>query len=156
MLRGKQADCFHLGSDDNNYVLPPIPGISPLPATVAINQGVPTPIGTDRLHDEEGGCGALTGWSWTDEDDNGSGGKAEFNLPFFIKDGCVERAIVSAGGPKISCDGHSLGESSSKQVVNMQGFDSVEKGVQSTNSNQNHTYIPMDWSKEDYPVSRLT
>lgn len=56
--------------------------------------------GGDKLHHEEKGCGALTGWSWSDKD---SGGQAYFNLPFFIKDGCVERAIASAGGPKISC-----------------------------------------------------
>lgn len=58
--------------------------------------------GGDKLHHEEDGCGALTGWSWKVTD---SGGQAQFNLPFFIKDGCVERAIVSAGGPKISCNG---------------------------------------------------
>jgi chitinase len=28
-----------------------------------------------------------------------------FNLDFFIKAGCVERAIASANGPKISCQG---------------------------------------------------
>ncbi|KAF1732354.1 Killer toxin subunits alpha/beta [Beauveria bassiana] len=58
--------------------------------------------GGKKLHKEENGCGALTGWSWqskTDEDST----HVEFNLPFFIKDGCVERAIVSAGGPAISC-----------------------------------------------------
>ena len=48
----------------------------------------------------------MTGWSY---DQDPSGGDAYFNLPFLIKDGCVERAIVSAGGPKIACDGKGLG-----------------------------------------------
>lgn len=60
------------------------------------------------LHNQENGCGALTGWSWTDA--TGSNlAKVYFNLPFFIKAGCVERAIVSAGGPKISCQGGGIG-----------------------------------------------
>jgi hypothetical protein len=48
------------------------------------------------------GCGALTGWTW----DNGSPPVpryAGFYLPFIIKSGCVERAIVAAGGPKLEC-----------------------------------------------------
>lgn len=61
------------------------------------------------LHKEEKGCGALTGWSWSDED---SGGQARFNLPFFIKGGCVERAIASAGGPKLSCKHEGVAERS--------------------------------------------
>ncbi|KAI9688252.1 MAG: hypothetical protein M1822_001758 [Bathelium mastoideum] len=56
------------------------------------------------LHKQEHGCGALTDWDWHSV--NGISW-VTFNLPFFIKDGCVERAIVSAGGPKISCKGHS-------------------------------------------------
>ncbi|KAI4202073.1 MAG: hypothetical protein LQ350_002862, partial [Teloschistes chrysophthalmus] len=63
--------------------------------------------GGPKLHKEEKGCGALTGWSYNQKS---SGGDAYFNLPFFIKDGCVERAIVSAGGPKIKCHGHGLGK----------------------------------------------
>ncbi|KAH0282140.1 hypothetical protein M436DRAFT_86610 [Aureobasidium namibiae CBS 147.97] len=59
------------------------------------------------LHHEEKGCGALTGWTWTPAS-GGSLPKAAFNLPFFIKDGCVERAIVSAYGSKIACRGHGL------------------------------------------------
>lgn len=61
------------------------------------------------MHDNENGCGALTGWSWSDTN---SGGQAYFNLPFFIKSGCVERAIASAGGPKVSCSGQGLGKRS--------------------------------------------
>ena len=51
------------------------------------------------------GCGALTGWSWS-TGDAGIDQHAFFNLPFFIKDGCIERSIASAGGPSgISCSG---------------------------------------------------
>lgn len=59
------------------------------------------------LRDEEEGCGALMGWDWSDEDDD-HWAKVWFNLPFFMKEGCVERAIVSAGGPKISCEGSGI------------------------------------------------
>lgn len=55
------------------------------------------------LHREENGCGALTGWDWHNADSS-IAAFVFFNLPFLIKAGCVERAIVSAGGPKISCD----------------------------------------------------
>lgn len=59
----------------------------------------------DNLHNQEKGCGALTGWSWS-TGDAGNDQHAYFNLPFFIKDGCVERSIASAGGPSgISCSG---------------------------------------------------
>ncbi|ATY65223.1 class V chitinase [Cordyceps militaris] len=63
--------------------------------------------GGTKLHQEENGCGALTGWSWQAETDEKST-HVVFNLPFFIKDGCVERAIVSAGGPAISCEADEL------------------------------------------------
>ena len=66
--------------------------------------------GGGGLHGQEKGCGALTGWAWVEA----SGptmrpAAAWFNLPFLIKDGCVERAIVSAGGPKISCRAQGFG-----------------------------------------------
>lgn len=60
--------------------------------------------GGDSLHTQEDGCGALTSWEWYDATDT-SYAKAYFFLPIFLKDGCVERAIVSAGGPKIQCQG---------------------------------------------------
>ncbi|ESZ89825.1 putative alpha-1,3-glucanase/mutanase [Sclerotinia borealis F-4128] len=44
------------------------------------------------LKKQETGCGALQAY-------------ARFNLPTVLKAGCVERAIASAGGPKISCHG---------------------------------------------------
>jgi chitinase len=58
--------------------------------------------GGKKLKDEEKGCGALTGWDW-DERTSTQFSRAYFNLPFIMKAGCVERAIVSAGGPKLSC-----------------------------------------------------
>ncbi|KAK7414094.1 hypothetical protein QQX98_007037 [Neonectria punicea] len=63
--------------------------------------------GGDSLHDEERGCGALTGWDWNNATSD-TAAYVYFNLPFFMKLGCVERAIVSAGGPSISCDGQGL------------------------------------------------
>lgn len=59
--------------------------------------------GGSSLHHEEKGCGALTGWVWNEQTDTHRS-SAYFNLPFLMKDGCVERAIVSAGGPKLSCE----------------------------------------------------
>lgn len=60
------------------------------------------------LHDEESGCGAIAHWDWNDETDD-SYAYVYFTLPFFMKAGCVERAIVSAGGPKLSCKGGGIG-----------------------------------------------
>ncbi|KAF2634388.1 class V chitinase Chi100 [Massarina eburnea CBS 473.64] len=60
------------------------------------------------LKKEESGCGALTGWDWHQATST-SFTYTYFNLPFFMKAGCVERAIVSAGGPKISCAGQGVG-----------------------------------------------
>ncbi|KAI8663858.1 APH domain-containing protein [Fusarium keratoplasticum] len=57
--------------------------------------------GGKKLKEEESGCGALTNWKWLDGSDHNQGHQASFRLPFFMKSGCVERAIVSAGGPKI-------------------------------------------------------
>ncbi|KAJ3469378.1 hypothetical protein MRS44_003443 [Fusarium solani] len=58
--------------------------------------------GGKSLRKEEGGCGALTGWDYHGPTDT-KDGFANFNLPTTLKAGCVERAIVSAGGPKVQC-----------------------------------------------------
>jgi chitinase len=63
--------------------------------------------GGSSLKKQEGGCGAMTGWDWN-EPTSTSHAFVYFNLPFFMKAGCVERAIVSAGGPKISCKGQGV------------------------------------------------
>ncbi|KAI9651823.1 MAG: hypothetical protein M1829_002136, partial [Trizodia sp. TS-e1964] len=57
----------------------------------------------NSLHDQENGCGALTFWEWHGAADNANYAYAYFDLPILIKAGCVERAIVSAGGPKLQC-----------------------------------------------------
>jgi hypothetical protein len=54
---------------------------------------------------QEKGCGkggGLTSWEWHPATDTDPA-LAYFDLSFFIAEGCVERAIVSAGGPKIKC-----------------------------------------------------
>ena len=53
------------------------------------------------LHDAIKGCGAVTGWKVKPDVDGIF--YVTFNLPLTLKNGCVERAIKSAGGPGISC-----------------------------------------------------
>ncbi|KAL6805034.1 hypothetical protein GGI42DRAFT_323426 [Trichoderma sp. SZMC 28013] len=53
------------------------------------------------LKKEIQGCGAVTGWEWFRRADDTR--ECRFNLPLLMKKGCVERAIVSAGGPNIDC-----------------------------------------------------
>ncbi|KAL5342014.1 hypothetical protein BJX70DRAFT_405367 [Aspergillus crustosus] len=64
--------------------------------------------GGDALEEEERGCGAIARWDWHDETDD-EYAWVEFTLPFFMAAGCVERAIVSAGGPRLECDGQGIG-----------------------------------------------
>ncbi|KAG8358486.1 hypothetical protein FVEN_g3797 [Fusarium venenatum] len=59
--------------------------------------------GGAKLKKEESGCGGITYWEWQSGDNSNLGHMASFHLPLFMKSGCVERAIVSAGGPKIKC-----------------------------------------------------
>lgn len=58
--------------------------------------------GGASLKKEEKGCGALTGWDF-EESRTDWGRWAYFQLPVFMEAGCAERAIVSAGGSKLSC-----------------------------------------------------
>ncbi|KAL5089523.1 hypothetical protein Trisim1_005218 [Trichoderma cf. simile WF8] len=53
------------------------------------------------LQKEIKGCGAVTGWEWFKRADGTR--ECRFNLPLIMKEGCVERAIASAGGPDIDC-----------------------------------------------------
>ncbi|KAL8997951.1 MAG: hypothetical protein Q9169_002873 [Polycauliona sp. 2 TL-2023] len=72
--------------------------------------------GGDALKTQEKGCGGLTGWEWHVDDERYQ--RAYFNLPFTIKEGCVERAIRSAGGPEgLSCQGHGLKKRVEPQTV---------------------------------------
>lgn len=75
--------------------------------------------GGGSLKTQEKGCGGLTGWEWHVDDGNHQ--HAFFNLPFTIKQGCVERAIKSAGGPgALSCKGHGLKRRSEKPSIEVQ------------------------------------
>lgn len=85
------------------------------------------------LHDNENGCGAVTGWSWYTLMESREP-VANFDLPLFIKDGCVERAIASAGGPKIPCQYNG---------VKISNVEDGEQGMPLI-----PYYVPMDWSKE--------
>ncbi|GES64787.1 class V chitinase Chi100 [Aspergillus terreus] len=75
--------------------------------------------GGDALRDEEEGCGAIAHWDWNDETDD-TYAYVYFTLPFFIKEGCVERVIVSAGGPKLSCKGGGIGPPVKRNFGNQQ------------------------------------
>ncbi|KAI0431298.1 hypothetical protein F5Y09DRAFT_340842 [Xylaria sp. FL1042] len=57
--------------------------------------------GGSELHKQEKGCGAIADWNCFKNETMGDW--VAFDLPFILKAGCVERAIVSAGGPKLSC-----------------------------------------------------
>lgn len=59
------------------------------------------------LHDNLNGCGLVTNWNFRYSD--AIGGEADFDLPFLIAAGCVERAIISAGGPSLQCKGKGIG-----------------------------------------------
>ncbi|KAL2812352.1 hypothetical protein BDW59DRAFT_176990 [Aspergillus cavernicola] len=59
--------------------------------------------GSKKLKGKEKGCSTLTGWEW-DEHTSTHLSYIYFNLLFLMKAGCVERAIMSVGGPKLSCE----------------------------------------------------
>ncbi|KAF7948416.1 uncharacterized protein EAE97_003827 [Botrytis byssoidea] len=59
------------------------------------------------LREQETVCGALTGWDWHAAEGGGYA-SVYFNLPTILTAGCVERAIVTAGGPKLSCQGEGV------------------------------------------------
>ncbi|KAF3063036.1 hypothetical protein CFAM422_010321 [Trichoderma lentiforme] len=121
-----------------------------------------TSDGSTILEDQEKGCGALTGWEWHPETDT-EYAYAYFNLPFFISDGCVERAIVSAGGPKVDCTGHGLTGKKRSQVDGKTNLsargrvrteamppsysdEQIKEFQQFYSQNQTfRSYSPMDW-----------
>ncbi len=102
------------------------------------------------LKDQEEGCGALTGWEWSDADSD-TPAYAKFNLPLWMKSGCVERAIASAGGPKISCQNGGGGHAGNQlnqlyQPDQPRDFDSFYRNMQSEAPlSSDATYVPMDW-----------
>lgn len=58
--------------------------------------------GGGGLQSQEQGAGAVTGYYRTASTLT-TGAKADFNLPFFIGSGCVERVLAQAGGPQLLC-----------------------------------------------------
>lgn len=117
--------------------------------------------GGASLEKQEDGCGALTSWNWVAATDT-SYALVHFNLPTIIKAGCVERAIVSAGGPKISCVGMgTIGglKRDTHGPLEERGIELVEasyvpptaeqlEALQAAYANITgvEPYIPMDWS----------
>lgn len=113
--------------------------------------------GGESLHDEEDGCATLTGWEWTEATDN-EGAMASFNTDFFMKEGCVERAIVSAGGPKIQCDGQPIDWFDSKQAAHpepslsltpeqeQEAIDAYGVDGHIPQGAPRPTYTPMNWA----------
>lgn len=64
----------------------------------------------NRLHDQENGYGDLAGYS-CNIGTSGNHQHVYFNLPYFMKTGCAERAIASAGGPSgLSCTAQPFSE----------------------------------------------
>ncbi|KAJ8069027.1 hypothetical protein OCU04_002702 [Sclerotinia nivalis] len=117
------------------------------------------------LHKQEDGCGALTGWKWNPETST-TFAYAYFNLPFFFKDGCVERAIVSAGGPKLSCKGHGLAKRDAEAGSNQTSIGAVpptysEEQIAAfqsayANSTTYYPYVGMNWTADATPVRNTT
>jgi chitinase len=63
--------------------------------------------GGASLEKQEKGYGLVAYWNWVPATST-VGAYVHFFLPTVIRAGCVERAIVSAGGPKISWVGKGL------------------------------------------------
>ena len=88
----------------------------------------------NKLHQEcvyQGfGCGGLTGWA------EQSPTEFIFDLSYFIKAGCVERAVVSAGGPQIQCQFG--GTVTKKRAPELEAGIAIPRGL-------NHTKFPPNW-----------
>lgn len=98
------------------------------------------------LRQQEKGCGALTAWDW--DYANAEDFSVSFNLPILIKGGCVERAVFSAGGPKISCTKYEHNDGFAFPGPGIENLDSMELAeAHRMNGNQEHVpYKPMDWA----------
>ena len=115
--------------------------------------------GGAALHQQEDGCGALTFWTWNDATSS-EAAYVYFNLPFFIKAGCVERASVSAGGPQLSCQGQgtefpfpkrSLGPRAAANAALPVPQLAAEKLhalqiIYRNNTGSYQSYVPMNWT----------
>lgn len=119
----------------------------------------------DSLHKQEDGCGALTSWSFS-PGSGGAGAMAYFFLPFFIKAGCVERAIVSSGGPKLQCayQGVSYKEKRAQaaQSASLQTPSSTPSYSYTSSFSSAPSYTPQTWDSgsvvtlTNTPVSEST
>lgn len=107
--------------------------------------------GGKALKKQEDGCGTITGWSWKDATDT-SDASVHFHIDFFIKSGCIERAIVSAGVPKISCAGGGVVVKPRKAEIEGPTYLPMSAEEEKTaisvygNATAHSEYIPMDWS----------
>ncbi|KAI9643280.1 hypothetical protein NHQ30_007897 [Ciborinia camelliae] len=110
--------------------------------------------GGAALKKQEDGCGDVTGWRYTNATSS-EVAHASWNIDFFIKSGCAERAIVSAGGPSISCKGHSLDLRDLSAVTNStdpagppnySAEEIAEFKAAYANATTYIPYVPMDWS----------
>ncbi|KAL7946919.1 class V chitinase Chi100 [Trichoderma barbatum] len=117
--------------------------------------------GDQFLEDQEKGCGALTGWEWHAGTDT-SYPYAYFNLPFSIKDGCVERAIVSAGGPKIDQAGRkrslsARGRVRAEAVPPSYSDEQIREFKEFYSQNKTfHSYSPINWRTVSPPLTPKT
>ncbi|KAK0385664.1 hypothetical protein NLU13_6841 [Sarocladium strictum] len=119
-----------------------------------------------ELREQESGCGALTFWTWHDTTDD-KAAYVSFDLPTLIKAGCVQRAIVSAGGPKLSCQGKGntfrVEEPGSAEVKNaappVSGLTEEKLGelvkVYGNHSDERRAYVPMDWGETEAASTTL-
>jgi chitinase len=118
--------------------------------------------GGASLEKQEQGCGALTFWNWVPATST-TFAYVHFYLPVLIAAGCVERAIVSAGGPKTSCQGQGVtgglkrninGELEERQIEPMAAeylppTNEQVQVLQSVYTNVTvaaEPYVPMNWS----------
>lgn len=109
------------------------------------------------LKTQEDGCGALTLWRWTDATYYNEA-YVYFDLSFFIKSGCVERAIVSAGGPKLSCVGRGSDSKRNNEVASgatepvylpatAADLQILQETYGNATKGEGETYVPMDWGE---------
>ncbi len=100
----------------------------------------------------------MTGW--TEE----SPSEFIFNLSYFIKAGCVERAIVSAGGPQIECifGGTASKKRAPGQPLSGAGIEVVPRSLNHGHAKPPHAWPPYtsdemgkiaDFYKKNYPTS---
>ncbi|KAL7620478.1 hypothetical protein AAE478_009473 [Parahypoxylon ruwenzoriense] len=169
-------DCSFHGRDPDQGVTAPYWHQYGLPGRVMRTDG------GRKLRDEEDGRDAPTGWGWHSPTPS-SYPLVYFNIDFFIKAGCIERAIVSASGPKISCECMGLdfkkrsrepepimvedgGEPGSRAERGRRAAVTVSASYPRPSSTPSYTYpasvtampvyVPMTWTGADREPAALT